>query len=718
MSSNSINKTKNDSFIKSKIFNNFKQLDFLSQEFSFEYNDSKIYKTNAGAIISSITFIFALILSFMFGKEVYQRKIPSVSTSEEVLEDSTIHLNNFPIIVQLVDNNGINIDNFKSYFDLSISSIGYDENKKLFLHTNFTFVNCAEIKYNKYNHLVENFLKENPQEEAYCLNTTDPYSNFKNSIGDINASMMRLVFSFCDPNIKEGCMYDADFLKRLPVIAFYHLSFYVDNNNYSDPIREYLKRYYFLLNIGLQKVKYFYFANDYYESDDGWLLTSNRRISFVNRFDFSEDINVVSDLVYEDNYCLSVHLRSGYVRNKINRSYMKIQDLFAKVGGIANVLFILIKILSYHYLRFVYLKFIREISFGYLNCDIINEANINNQSSNKVSSNDSNCCNRFKEECSANKKSNNVNLFEKQSQSNKDSSKILSTYNINNNKVKVKDNNNKYINDKRNLNNNDNNEVANHFNPDNKDNKTIMNQNQDVNNKLFFIDSCNINNISENINNLSFLKLKENSNSNIISHVNNNLDNNSKSISLNVINNIINNEKNHSHQIDCINNNSNNDILNRNYGLNININNKYHTDILNNANIRNTNYIKDKGINRISVFSSNDCGNLSYQKNDQIKKNNNIAASYYTSKLNSIYCCGDKYNLIFDTKSDLDLSISKASLSYFIYLINSLFPCCYKKQSIFYKSELNKVSELLNIKHFQRFLIKSYYKEYKANDKI
>ena len=53
------------------------------------------------------------------------------------------------------------------------------------------------------------------------------------------------------------------------------------------------------------------------------------------------------------------------------RSYMKIQDLFAKLGGIANALMLLASILSYHYLRFSYINFVYNHTFNLLDIEKI-----------------------------------------------------------------------------------------------------------------------------------------------------------------------------------------------------------------------------------------------------------------------------------------------------------------------------------------------------------
>ena len=53
---------------------------------------------------------------------------------------------------------------------------------------------------------------------------------------------------------------------------------------------------------------------------------------------------------------------SPNIVDKINRSYMKVQDLFAKIGGLINALVIIFRILSTHYFRFPYINKLIDLS--------------------------------------------------------------------------------------------------------------------------------------------------------------------------------------------------------------------------------------------------------------------------------------------------------------------------------------------------------------------
>ena len=55
----------------------FVKIDLLGQEFNFENENNQRYRTVEGAIFSIVIFVIAIVIAFLFGQEVYQRKHPN-----------------------------------------------------------------------------------------------------------------------------------------------------------------------------------------------------------------------------------------------------------------------------------------------------------------------------------------------------------------------------------------------------------------------------------------------------------------------------------------------------------------------------------------------------------------------------------------------------------------------------------------------------------------
>eukprot|EP00340_Litonotus_pictus_P010960 CAMPEP_0170539816 /NCGR_PEP_ID=MMETSP0209-20121228/104225_1 /TAXON_ID=665100 ORGANISM="Litonotus pictus, Strain P1" /NCGR_SAMPLE_ID=MMETSP0209 /ASSEMBLY_ACC=CAM_ASM_000301 /LENGTH=254 /DNA_ID=CAMNT_0010841959 /DNA_START=776 /DNA_END=1537 /DNA_ORIENTATION=+ len=66
----------------------------------------------------------------------------------------------------------------------------------------------------------------------------------------------------------------------------------------------------------------------------------------------------------KSNNILSFLIDAPTLTKKTLRNYLKVQELFARVGGLANAFWIIIKILTYHFMKFKYYFFVYENSFA------------------------------------------------------------------------------------------------------------------------------------------------------------------------------------------------------------------------------------------------------------------------------------------------------------------------------------------------------------------
>ena len=105
-----------------------KKIDTFGKNFMFEENNSESYKTLLGSSISILIIVIVSVFSFFFGREIYERKIPVVSSSKEILLNSNIPLKEIPFTVTLIDMLGIPIKNVTNYYDLILSFLYFSLN--------------------------------------------------------------------------------------------------------------------------------------------------------------------------------------------------------------------------------------------------------------------------------------------------------------------------------------------------------------------------------------------------------------------------------------------------------------------------------------------------------------------------------------------------------------------------------------------------------------
>lgn len=341
----------------------FKRVDFLGNSFGFEHKGTTRFRTLEGACFSMVTITAALIVAIMFGREVYQRKAPVVSLSEEKLTNSRVYMREFPFALMFYDNSVGEIKKPEELFMYRVTKTHVNKTT-LFTSTeyNYTLVKCKDYveKFTKHQDLI-NAYSEGSVLTPYCINF-DENMFFQDEYGIGGSTFVSVYVLMCDKRFSSTCKYDKSMNRQINdaggfSITTMYLDAYVDSNSFENPIKPIRSISSIITGPGMIKLIYLGITNDLFVSDDGWLLEDYRNINYYKRSSVFIDSN------YDDNPLIfGAILTSPNIRLKYSRSYLKIQELFARVGGIANAFTIVTYIISYHYLRFKYIFFVRKNS--------------------------------------------------------------------------------------------------------------------------------------------------------------------------------------------------------------------------------------------------------------------------------------------------------------------------------------------------------------------
>ena len=183
---------------------------------------------------------------------------------------------------------------------------------------------------------------------------------FANDYGTINSSTLYYRLAFCNKAMREDCKftsYEESFGGKNLVVITEIQSSAVNSLSYENPTTKTNIMNLKAVNEGSAKILYLQITKDIYISNDGWMLENKREIEYFTLQDkFFDPTNPSTSGI---NFFYTVIMSSPRLREKYVRSYMKVQELFAKVGGIANACFIIINVLTVHYIRFNYLFFVK-----------------------------------------------------------------------------------------------------------------------------------------------------------------------------------------------------------------------------------------------------------------------------------------------------------------------------------------------------------------------
>lgn len=340
----------------STFFLHAKKIDLFGKPFIFEEKENQKFTTIFGLISTVVIIITCIIISFLFGKEIYQRKNPSVVNSEERIDNSFISMKDFPMLYAIHNGSGKNMPQATKHLLLRTTHMYYDENLKSNYTVSMGFEKCDVSKFNsKYQSMIQNFYDTTGKNvDLYCFYVKDDMS-IQNDYGTANSIMLNIRFMFCDVyyGVTCGPIDERNEIMNDLYISIFYVAAYIDSSTYDNPINYYMNTISQKLSEGLLQRYFIDIEKLNFISHNGWLL-EDKQYTIVNKLK-SMTIDV-STAYYGNLYWIT--LSSPKIRTKIERTYMKVQDMLAKIGGFFNALYISILIISKNFINFSFIKYI------------------------------------------------------------------------------------------------------------------------------------------------------------------------------------------------------------------------------------------------------------------------------------------------------------------------------------------------------------------------
>lgn len=339
-----------------------RKIDLFGKPLIFEEKDSQKHHTILGNLMTFLIILTCLIIGFMFGNEIYERKTPTVINSEEIIETSRFTFREYPVMFSFAYFDGTPVYDSQLAFDLKIGvlSVGPDL-KTTFKEISGWFGSCnPEMFEEKYRDLVNLTLVNNANAGPGRMEIFCPDVNLfvQNGYTTLNSTFINFRFAPCNPSVKT-CHPNIERVSKDAYIVVRTVDAFIDPKNYTHPINYYNNIYNYQVSSAFMKRNYFNIEKSKVVTHKGWLLENVVEEEFFTLKDVSKDINPTFR-----NEIFQVTFSSPNRRHLIIRRYMKIQDLFASIGGFFNFLLIGSTILLSDYVDFNYyfnyLKLIKD----------------------------------------------------------------------------------------------------------------------------------------------------------------------------------------------------------------------------------------------------------------------------------------------------------------------------------------------------------------------
>ena len=342
----------------------FTQFDFIGPPFSFQNSDSCRFQSIQGSFWSIIAFFIMAIVGYFFSKEIYERKDPITSSNRQNIPNSDIYFMEFPLMFTLITPNGkiLNEANFKKYVTPFFTRQVYDIDNKLTVDEKINdFEACDYKKFTKFQELVKDEILKYDDNRYLCLKFgREDY--FSNTFFSTNSTNYNIGLKVCT----ENCADDLTEVVQGILIDITYLNSFVDMTNYKYPIDKYLEHVTNQLDLSLFRRSYMRFVYNSLSTDYGWISNDIQIEDFPYLESFvPDDLNWAYEGTYK-NTLFIVSFESPKSKMIYIRSYLKIQQAMASLGGLSHALILIVRLISDSHLQFVMYFFIREAAISSL----------------------------------------------------------------------------------------------------------------------------------------------------------------------------------------------------------------------------------------------------------------------------------------------------------------------------------------------------------------
>lgn len=364
----------------SKIIQLAKKIDFFGKPFIFEEKENNKYTTLLGTLMTLLIIITCIVMGFLFGREIFERKNPSVLTSDEIIDVSRVNMTDFPIFFTFKKGSGQYQPLAKKHMIMEISflTLSKDNEIKSYFYEGFKKCEVSEYSENYHQYIQDIYDDIGNNHDLYCINRNDIY--VQNRYADTNSALINVRFRLCDQVFDKGICVDIEEGKKMIndlYIYYIYIDSYIDSSDYNKPTNYFTAAKSQKVGPDFLQINYFSIQNTKLITNKGWLLDNKKE---EEHYSIQSIVKEVTNTYNGNAFWLAMD--SPNFRPKIIRSYTKIQDVIAKIGGFFNGLYICTLIITKNFINFSFYSYI----YTYFT-DIYNPNNNNKEISKATNTN-------------------------------------------------------------------------------------------------------------------------------------------------------------------------------------------------------------------------------------------------------------------------------------------------------------------------------------------
>jgi hypothetical protein len=322
----------------------FEKIDIFGEPLHFHLTNMKSIPTKLGGIFTIATLILMISFLWFVGKDIIFKQRPRSYSEIEVssrYKNITLTNDMFPISFFVSDVASLDVYEAK-YFNLETLYYEYatDSTGNLFLK-NFTKLDLKMCKKEDYPMFSEELFVNSYLKKSFCVPSgLDLYGYWSEEA----LSYLSISFKICNPETNKDCAPEEEIwdniAKKQINLSFNFLQVQTILNNFTNPMQQYLiNPYKFVAK--LNKISNYLIQQDSIETDSGWIFEDFSSIPFFTITELQTDFSAYDEGTKQ---VMRQNFYSSNKSTKYYRSYIKIPDIMALVGGMLKYILVVFQL--------------------------------------------------------------------------------------------------------------------------------------------------------------------------------------------------------------------------------------------------------------------------------------------------------------------------------------------------------------------------------------
>ncbi len=334
-------------------------VDIFGTKFNFNVNERDTFKTPLGGFLTILTIGLIVFFSFFFGTDFYYKVNP-------IIFSNTIVPDRYEDPILLTPENLVIAWRIEDPFSLKISTdkVIYPIQRQSYFKSNaqgdldMIYIKDLPITTcNENNAKMKEFTEFNKLENWNCFDWSEEEKRLGGFWDGDYVLWYQLYLYLCDKGVEysssnPNCTNLEDYWKFETkhggglAISFMYPEYYLSAEDTVNPLRIFYKNYYYFFSPNTYKIDRFFFNKITLFDDQGWIFEDirNKTLLSINKIQDDQNINNIKDGKSSQMYEFNLYVEKA--SKTFKRSYTKIQDVGAKVGGMIKVILVIFGFLN------------------------------------------------------------------------------------------------------------------------------------------------------------------------------------------------------------------------------------------------------------------------------------------------------------------------------------------------------------------------------------